>query len=202
MNIGIDIYLVFQGGKNIMMIIIFGVISDEEKDLVNKIFSKLNVQMYHVSYGVLGNKYDVEEALSETFLKIIKNIERISALPCPQIEPYCVGILKNETINVIRKRDKIIYTDDTDYLESSCQGSDVEDEFFKLVDREKLYSCINRLSNDEKDFIHLRFNNDMKLKDIADLFDITEESAKKRSQRILKKLRKYYEGGDESVQHG
>lgn len=185
-----------------MIIMIFGVISDEEKDLVNKIFSKLNVKMYHVSYGVLGNKYDVEEALAETFLKIIKNIEKISVLPCPQIQPYCVRILKNETINIIRGRGKIVYINDMDLLGDVYDGYNIEDEFLKSADTERLQACIDRLSDDEQDFIHLRFIEDRILKDIAEFFDITEEAAKKRSQRILKKLRKYYEAGDESVQHG
>lgn len=184
-----------------MIIILLGVISDEEKDLVNKIFSRLNVQMYNISYDTLKNKYDVEDALSATFLKIMQNIEKISALPCPQIEPYCVGILKNETINIIRKRKKIIYINEIDYLDNSYINYDVEEEFFKSIDKEKLHSLVNRLSDDEKDFIHLRFTEDMKLKDIAEFFNITEEASKKRIQRILKKLRKYYEGGDESVQH-
>lgn len=185
-----------------MIIIILGVISDEEKDLVNEIFSKLNVQMYNVSYKILENKYDVEEALSETFLKIMQNIDKISALPCPQIDPYCVKILKNETINIIRRRSKIVYINDMDLLEDAYESYNIEDEFLKSADTERLQACIDRLSDDEQDFIHLRFNNEMRLKDIAEFFDITEEAAKKRSQRILKKLRKYYEGGVESVQHG
>jgi len=185
-----------------MIIMILGVISDEEKDLVNKIFSELNVRMYNVSYKILGNKYDVEEAQSETFLKIMQNIDKISALPCPQIEPYCVRILKNETINIIRRRGKIVYINDMDLLEGVYEGYNTEDEFLKVADTERLQTCIDRLSDDEQDFIHLRFTEDRILKDIAEFFDITEEAAKKRSQRILKKLRKYYEGGDGSVQHG
>jgi len=54
-----------------MIIILLGVIWDEEKDLFNKIFSKLNVWIYNISFNILRNKFDVEELLSETFLKII-----------------------------------------------------------------------------------------------------------------------------------
>lgn len=41
----------------------------------------------------------------------------------------------------------------------------------------------------------------MKFKDIARLLGITGEAAKKRGQRILKKLRLYYEGGNMSAQN-
>lgn len=181
-----------------MIIILLGAIPDEKKDLISEIFSKLNVKMYNISYKTLGNKQDAEEALSETFLKIIKNIDKISVLPCPQIELYCVRILKNETINVIRKRCKVVYIDNLDFLQDSS-SYETEYEFLNSVDKEILKKYIEKLSDDEKDFIHLRFFEDMKLKDIALFFDISEEAAKKRSQRIIKKLRKYYEAGDNNV---
>lgn len=40
----------------------------------------------------------------------------------------------------------------------------------------------------------------MNYKDISKFFDISEEAAKRRGQRILRKLRLSYKGGGESVQ--
>lgn len=182
-----------------MIIIFFGVMSDDEIDFINQIYSKMNVKMYNISFNILRNKFDAEEAISQTFLKIIENIDRISSLPCPQIEPYCVIILKNETINVIRKRKKTIYIEDMDYFEDKEENYNIEEEYLERVNKEQLLSCINRLSDDEKNFIYLRFVNEMRFKEISELLGITEEAAKKRSQRILKKLRSYYEEGDKNV---
>lgn len=184
-----------------LIIILFGVLTDGEKDFINKIFEKVNVKMYSISFNILRNKFDTEEAVAQTFLKIIDNIEKISALPCPQIEPYCVIILKNETMNIIRKRKKTVHIDDVDYFNHSDECHDIEEEYLETVDKEKLRSCVNRLSDDEKNFVYLRFVNEMKFKDISGLLGITEEVAKKRSQRILKKLRLYYEEGEISVQN-
>jgi RNA polymerase sigma-70 factor (ECF subfamily) len=47
----------------------------------------------------------------------------------------------------------------------------------------------------------LRFVNEMKFKNISKLLGITEEAAKKRGQRILRKLRSYYEEGGKNVQN-
>ena len=140
----------------------------------------MNVKMYNISFNILKDKFDAEEAVAQTFLKIINNIEKISVLPCPQIEPYCVIILKNETINVIRKRKRLVYVDNMDTLEHDYENYDIENEFLKSADIEILKSYIDRLSDDEKDFIHLRFSEDKRLRDIAEFFDITEDAAKKR----------------------
>lgn len=184
-----------------MILILFAIISDDERDFINKIFSETNVKMYNVSFRILRNKFDAEEAVAQTFLKIIDNIEKISALPCPQIEPYCVVILKNETMNIIRKSKKTVYVEDTDYFNHNDLEYNLEEEFLKTVNKEKLLSCINMLSDEEKNLIQLRFFHEMRFKEISELFGITEEAAKKRSQRILKKLLVYYEEGDKSVQN-
>ncbi len=36
----------------------------------------MNVKMYNISFNMLKNKFDAEEAVSQTFLKIIDNIEK------------------------------------------------------------------------------------------------------------------------------
>lgn len=181
-----------------MIFIFLAVISEDEKDLINHLFSEMNEQMYHISFNILRSHIDAEEAVAQTFLKVMEHIEKISALPSPQKVPYCIIILKNETMNIIRQHEKIVYVEDIDYFEHSNQSNDVEDELIEIEDKEKLLSCINELLDDEKDFIYLRFVNDMSFKNISQLLGITEEAAKKRCQRILKKLRFYYERGDKS----
>lgn len=182
-----------------MIFILLGVLSEDEKDLVNKIFSKMNGKMYHISYKILGTHFEAEEAVAQTFLKIMTYIDRISALPCPQIEPYCVIILKNETMNIIRQRKKNIYTEDVDYFEKSEENYNLEEEYLKKANKEELLSCIDKLSDEEKNLIYLRFVYKMSFKEISELLGINEETAKKRGQRILKKLRLYYEKGDGNV---
>ena len=170
--------------------------TDEEINFINRLFLKMNAKMYNISFNILRNKYDAEETVAQTFLKIIDNIEKISALPCPQMEAYCVIILKNETMNIIRKRKKIIHTANVDYFDHNDGDYDVLEEYLEKVNKVQLLSCINRLLDDEKNLIYLRYVYEMKFKEISKLLGITEEAAKKRSQRILKKLRLYYEEGE------
>lgn len=171
-------------------------LSDYEREFINEIFETMNVKMYNISFNILEDDFDVEEALSETFIKIINNIEKISSLPNYQVEPYCVTILKNETMNVIRNRKKVVHTDNIDCFYDLESEYSVEDEYLEIVSKERLLNCINKLSYEDRTLIHLRFANEMKFNDIGEFFNITEEAAKKRSQRILKKLRRYYREGD------
>lgn len=167
-------------------------LSPNQHDLVNNIFKKLNSKMYGISYKTLNNSFDVEEAISETFIKIINNIEKISSLPNNKIEAYCIVILKNETMNIIRKRKKLVHIDNFDILAKQSYETSAENEVIKISTKDEILNYINKLSYEERNLIYMRFVNNMKFKDIGILFNITEEAAKKRSQRILKKLNRYY----------
>ncbi len=183
-----------------MFIIFLGVLSDSEKELVNQLFKESNVKLYNISFKILRSHSDAEEAVSEAFLKIMDHIEKIAKLPGPQITPYCVVIVKNESTNILRKRMKSIPIES---LEASYDGdySEIEDIWVQSIDRTQLLLAIDRLSDEEKYLVQLRYANDMSFKEIAALLDINEETAKKRGYRILKKLRAFYEEGDKNAQH-
>lgn len=120
----------------------------------------MNVKLYNISFKILNNKFDAEDAVIQTFLNISDNIEKISNLPCPQIEPYCVVILKNESVNIIRKGSKVECKENINYLYRNSHQNEtynLEDEFLKTADKEILISCINRLSDDEKILFTLDF---------------------------------------------
>lgn len=73
------------------------------KDLVNDLYKDLSGQMKAMALGLLKDPYQAEEAVANTFVKIIAHIEKISKIPCPQRQAYCVSILKNEIINILRR---------------------------------------------------------------------------------------------------
>jgi len=77
--------------------------------------------------------------------------------------------LKNETINIVRQRAKTVYVEDTDYFEHNNQSDKMEEDFIEVENKERLFSCMNRLSDDERDFIYLRFVNDMSFRNISQL---------------------------------
>ncbi|MDD3041200.1 sigma factor [Bacteroides sp.] len=95
-------------GGDSLFIIILGTLSDTEKDLVNQIFKDSNIKLYNISFQILRSHSDAEEAVSQTFLKIISSIEKISRLPGSKIMPYCVVIVKNEATNILRNRMKSV----------------------------------------------------------------------------------------------
>lgn len=185
-------------GGAVLLVIFLAALSDDEKELVDRIFEEHNVLFYNISLNILHSQAEAEEAVSQAFLKIIENIEKISKLPSPQIAPYCVIMVKNESITLIRKQKSAT---NLEPFEELADDELIEDDFCKNADHEQLLKAIASLSDEEKYFINLRFTNNMKIKDIAKLVGISEEATKKRGQRIIKKLQCLYEKDGENINY-
>ncbi|NLD16892.1 MAG: sigma-70 family RNA polymerase sigma factor [Tissierellia bacterium] len=172
------------------MIIFLASLNFDEREFVEKLFLRLNFKMYKVAFNILKEKSDTQEAVANSFVNIMESIEKIMALPCPQIDPYCVTIVKRESINIIRKRKNLVVTDE---IYQIADEKSTEAEFILNIDIEKLVKYVNRLKLLEKDLLILRYAEKQSYRQIGEVLGISEEAAKKRGQRILTKLKKYYE---------
>ena len=82
-----------------MMILLFGVLNDEQRALVERIFHEHRVHFQRISFKIVKSEEAAEDVVSTAFVKIMDNIEKISELPCPQMTAFCVtikGYLHNE----------------------------------------------------------------------------------------------------------
>lgn len=85
-----------------MLILLFSVLNDEERELVEQIFHEHHIQFQRIAFRIVQSEETAEDVVSTAFVKIIDNIEKISELPCPQMTAFCVTIVKNASIDVLR----------------------------------------------------------------------------------------------------
>ncbi len=167
--------------------------SEENKDyteFIEKLYKENYKKFYRLAYSILKNEADAEDAVTETFLIIYKYIERIYNLKCPEIVPYCINIVKTVSYKMIKKQSKIIFLDYSEDLidKTKCsEGADVTLE--KMLENEELNNLLSKLSKLEYKILELRAVYKLKFKEIGKAIGVSEEAAKKRYQRIIKKLR-------------
>ena len=123
------------------------------------------------------------------------NIERISELPCPQMTAFCVTIVKNASIDILRQSKKHVYVDSIDaFAEKSSDN--FEDAFIQKQNIQRLVELVHLLADEERYLIHMRYVQNMNYAEIGAMLGISEESAKKRGQRVVKKLKRLFERGE------
>lgn len=175
-----------------MMILPFSVLNDEQRALVERIFREHHIHFQRISFNIVKSEAAAEDVVSTAFVKIMGNIEKISDLPCPQMTTFCVTIVKNASIDVLRQLQQNVHIDYWDNI-SGENTDDIADECIHNADIHRLTELIDLLDPDERHFIYLRYTLEMGYREIGELLNISEDAAKKRGQRLVKKLRKLYE---------
>lgn len=176
------------------MIFLFCTLNNEQRELVEQFFHKHHMQFQRIAFKIVKSEAMAEDAVGTAFIKIMDNIEKISNLPDQKMKAFCVVIVKNTSIDMIRQSQKNVRVE---YLESlPDQGiCNVEDTCIHNADIHKLTELIDQLDPADRNFIYLRYTLEMGYREIGALLNISEDAAKKRGQRLIKKLRNQYESG-------
>ncbi len=169
-----------------MFPIIFFTLIDEHKKWIKKIFDDHHIGFVRIAKGIVLTDEAAEDVVSASYIKIIEYIDRITQLDENKQVAYCVTIVKNNAYDYYNKEKRETPTELVDIFgtEDSADSGLIFDE---LIVSLKKY--INNLTEEEKHFIYYRFNSELKYSEIAKLFGISEDAAKKRGQRLVKKIK-------------
>lgn len=170
--------------------------TEEDKDVFIELHDAYSQAMYKVAYGILRDSALAEDVVQESFIKIIKNFDKVIKKKCPQTKSYFVNIVRTTSIDVYRKRKKQqdlsfdefeeTIADDFKDIDNLLEGMEIEKSLFQLP---KSYYII----------LSLKYDDGYAYKEIASILDITEENVKKRLSRARNKLREILEGQEVNI---
>ncbi|MDO5027845.1 MAG: sigma-70 family RNA polymerase sigma factor [Bacillota bacterium] len=180
------------------MIIFYISLDPQSKDLINKLYQQLHIPMRKMAIIKLKDPNLAEEAVANSFVKIMDKIEKISGLPQDQRQVYSLGILKNECINLLRKEKKYLLTEDLEIYQDLDLTSPVEDQVLSKDSIDRLKEKIKNLSLEDRLLLSYKYEEGLTYKELGEKLGLGEEAAKKRGQRIIKSLRDSYQEGENS----
>lgn len=175
-----------------MFLLMFASLTEDQQELILKIFKDNKKYFYCIAYKMLHSDTDAWEAVSIATLKIIENIEKISNIPCPRMTAFCVTIVKNTAIDMIRRSKRSLHLEELENISDETAVS-FEESYIHNTEVERLSKIIETLPEEEKILVQLKYSQEMSYSEIGALLNITEDAAKKRGQRLLKKLKTRYE---------
>lgn len=148
-------------------------------------------------YTIISNKAkmnqdDVEEIISDVFVTLWKNQEKLDINK--KLSSYLAGITKNlilkkyreikETENIDDFEEKLVFTENISLYSS-------EEEQYDLLIKE-----LNKLKVEEKKIFLMYYFQNKKIKEISESLNSSESKIKMKLNRTRKKLRKVLEKGD------
>ena len=141
-------------------------------------FIKGNIDnAYRFAFTYMKNQQDAEDVVSESIVKALKAADKIK--DTGKIKQWFFAIVSNTAITNIKKSQKVVplYSMEND---SACEDS---------YNISNINELIEKLPKEYTEIIVLRYFEDMKIKDIAEVLGINENTVKTRLYRALKLLK-------------
>lgn len=168
----------------IMLTYIAGIEGWTDKQKFNKIYEEYGGLMFYVAKRILGTDADAEDAVQTAFLKIAKNIKKISEPVCPKTRGFVVIIVERTAIDMFRKRKRYTMSE----LKEATAGIAID-----YDGDDRLAECITKLPPRYREVILLKYHYGYTLKEIGKMMDLSLAAVTKLDQRAKNKLRKLCE---------
>lgn len=152
------------------------------------------------AYGIsLGfQRENCKDAIQDVFIKIYLSRKSLSHIH--NITPYIFRSFKNRLIDFSRKdkyNDSINSFDENFVLEVTVLDNIIDNET-AIILKEKVERLLKNITPNQREAVYLKYVTGLQHKEIAEILNINEESARKLLYRAMGKLRKL--ASDEELQ--
>lgn len=162
-------------------------VNDESK-LIENLYIKFERRMFGVAYGVLHNRTDAEDAVHYAFETVIEKLSRLTFENDDKTCALLAIITKNIALNMVRNRKKLIYLDGLDR-----NSPLLTEEEFSDISSVELSEALERLPEDVKHAITLRFVYGFSAEECAELLHCSTHAFYRRIRLARKLLKDYSE---------
>lgn len=163
--------------------------SEEDRISISSLYEDYKKYLYAIAFDMSKSTEIADEALSETFISVISVYEKIRDFSPVQMKSFLRIIIRNETIDLIKERNKIIeYSADYD-----VDLIPDEEMHFAEYSQKELISAMTKIKDAYREILIMCYVDEIDLFDISKLLNISYENAKKRLQRARTALRKNLE---------
>jgi len=159
--------------------------SDDTRDKFEYLYEKYKRLCLKKAYDILGDYMLAEDAVSEAYLRVYKNLHKIDDPTSNRSIAFVVTITKNAALTLLA-RQKSAGGDELD--ETLPDDYDLEGETLTRLDAGRVFEVIAQLSEELRSVFLLKYAHDMSHKQIGSALGITENNVTVRLHRARKKL--------------
>ena len=147
-------------------------------------------RVYFYSLNKLNDTFEAADTLNEVMMEVWKHAGRFEGRS--KVSTWLLGITHHKVYDRLRKRKRSNLEDDIDdYSNQLCDesGLSIEKAMQGTDDSQMVKHCMNKLSDSQKEVIHLAFFEDLHYQEIAAIVDCPEGTVKTRvyhAKQVLK----------------
>ncbi len=159
-----------------------------QKDLkaFEKLYDKHYEAIFRYAYQRMDSKEDAADVTSQVFIKAMTNIKKYKFMGF-KFSSWLYRIAKSETYQFLKNQSKSPTLNvQTEYLEQLSEEIDVP----VSIGNQDLINALSELEDNEIELIEMRFFEQRSFKEIAEILELTENNAKVKTHRVIKKMQK------------
>ena len=174
-----------------MLMFFMDIENNDDREKVMRLYENYKNLMYKEAYQILHDKSLTEDAIHDSFVKIIKNLHKINENNVPQTRNYLVIICRNTAIDMTKSKLSLNQYDYTaEYI--SSENSDTASDTLEIVIRRETFNeiteAIEALQPIYRDVFILRRVHNHSRDEIAQILNINVETGKKRLTRAKQQI--------------
>lgn len=161
-----------------------------DKDAFHNLINKYHSIVYKFLIKLTEDTNLAEDLTQETFLKVIRNIDKFDLYGKAKFSTYLMTIARNCFIDEIRRTKgyKFNYNID-DVLDVPAHEDGVEEKIVNRIYGREVAKTLESLTEEQKIVIKLKYIEGLTLKEISEILDVEPKTIKSRIHNGIVKLR-------------
>lgn len=168
--------------------------TEKQKDFFTKIYKEHRNAMFFTSYNIVHDSSDAEDIVHESFLTLIKHVDKLIDNEPHKIWHYIDTTVKNKSFNLLKRR-KI--QEDPGLDEEWMQGEVIEKGPDDLIEefelQEAMTGLLKKLKRPYQQVLALQYYHELSVQEIAEEMETTPDNVRHISMRAKKKLQSILE---------
>ncbi len=160
------------------------VVEFQTKQSFEQVYEECYDKIYKYTYTLLMNKEDTEDVVADTFITAYEKYDTYDSTKS-SVSTWLSRIAHNKAVNLVRSAS---YRN-RDELPEELPGEASADFTKNVEDNEMLLNLYSNLTEDEREFLNLRYTMGLKDAEVAEILDISPKAVNKRYQRLLAKCK-------------
>jgi len=149
---------------------------------------KYKHMLYTLTIGIVKNKEEAEEVSQDSFVKAYKNLASFKG--DSKFSTWIYKIAYYASLDVVKKNKRLVYSEDIDNIREGELGS-VQDSLKCLEEKERkevINKALLKLPGEERVILTLFYFENLSIKEISKVVNLSEDNIKVKLFRSRKKL--------------
>lgn len=173
-----------------------------DKEAFQVLISRYHPYVYKFLVKATQNDQIAEDLTQETFLKVIRNIEKFDPAGQAKFSTYIISIAKNTGLDYFRKEKRAMQNIPiSETFDIEDLNTRVADTVINKLDSQNILADLEGLPEEQRIAIKLKYIEGLTLKEIGEALHVEPKTIKSRIHNGIVKLRKKWGKGDDDERY-